>query len=548
MDYKNAGVDIEAGYKSVELMKKYVQGTMRPEVLTNLGGFSGAFSLKKFMTMENPTLVSGTDGVGTKLKVAFLMDKHDTVGIDCVAMCVNDIACAGGEPLFFLDYIACGKNFPEKIASIVSGVAEGCKQSEAALIGGETAEMPGFYPEDEYDLAGFAVGIVDEKDLITGKDIKAGDVLVGIASSGIHSNGYSLVRKVFPMEKEALNEYREELGKTLGEALLTPTKIYVKALKAVKEAGITIKGCSHITGGGFYENIPRMLPDGARAVVKKDSYEVPAIFRLLAKEGDIAEEMMYNTYNMGIGMMLALDPKDAEKAIEALKAVGEEAYVVGSHRSRRKGSNIMLKVAVLVSGGGTNLQAILDAIDSGKITNTEIRVVISNNEGAYALERAKNYGTEGLLLSPKSFETREEFNQKLLEALKEREIDLVVLAGYLVVVPPCVIQEYENRIINIHPSLIPSFCGKGCYGLHVHEKALERGVKVSGATVHFVDEGTDTGPIIMQKPVMVEQGDTPEVLQRRIMEQAEWKILPETINLIANGKVHVDGRVVTIDK
>ena len=337
MDYKKAGVDIEAGYKSVELMKKYVQGTMRPEVLTNLGGFSGAFSLKKFMTMENPTLVSGTDGVGTKLKVAFLMDKHDTVGIDCVAMCVNDIACAGGEPLFFLDYIACGKNLPEKIASIVSGVADGCKQSEAALIGGETAEMPGFYPEDEYDLAGFAVGIVDEKDLITGKDIKAGDVLVGIASSGIHSNGYSLVRKVFPMEKEALNEYREELGKTLGEALLTPTKIYVKALKAVKEAGITIKGCSHITGGGFYENIPRMLPDGARAVVKKDSYEVPAIFRLLAKEGDIAEEMMYNTYNMGIGMMLALDPKDAEKAIEALKAVGEEAYVVGSIEAGEKG-------------------------------------------------------------------------------------------------------------------------------------------------------------------------------------------------------------------
>lgn len=337
MDYKKAGVDIEAGYKSVELMKKYVQGTMRPEVLTNLGGFSGAFSLKKFMTMENPTLVSGTDGVGTKLKVAFLMDKHDTVGIDCVAMCVNDIACAGGEPLFFLDYIACGKNFPEKIASIVSGVADGCKQSEAALIGGETAEMPGFYPEDEYDLAGFAVGIVDEKDLITGKDIKAGDVLIGIASSGIHSNGYSLVRKVFPMKKEALNEYREELGKTLGEALLTPTKIYVKALKAVKEAGITIKGCSHITGGGFYENIPRMLPDGARAVVKKDSYEVPAIFRLLAKEGDIAEEMMYNTYNMGIGMMLALDPKDAEKAIEALKAVGEEAYVVGSIEAGEKG-------------------------------------------------------------------------------------------------------------------------------------------------------------------------------------------------------------------
>lgn len=337
MDYKNAGVDIEAGYKSVELMKKHVQATMRPEVLTGIGGFSGAFSLKKFKDMENPTLVSGTDGVGTKLKLAFLLDKHDTIGIDCVAMCVNDIACAGGEPLYFLDYIACGKNYPEKIATIVSGVAEGCKQSDAALIGGETAEMPGFYPEDEYDLAGFAVGIVDEKDLITGNNIKPGDVLVGIASSGVHSNGYSLVRKVFPMETEALNTYYEELGRTLGEALLEPTKIYVKALRNVREAGVTIKGCSHITGGGFYENIPRMLPDGVKAVVKKDSYEVPAIFRLLAKEGGIAEEMMYNTYNMGIGMMLALDPKDVENALKAIEEAGEKAYIVGEIASGEKG-------------------------------------------------------------------------------------------------------------------------------------------------------------------------------------------------------------------
>ena len=337
MDYKKAGVDIEAGYKSVELMKKHVQATMRPEVLTNIGGFSGAFSLNKFKDMENPTLVSGTDGVGTKLKLAFLLDKHDTIGIDCVAMCVNDIACAGGEPLFFLDYIACGKNFPEKIATIVSGVAEGCLQSDAALIGGETAEMPGFYPEDEYDLAGFAVGIVDQKDLITGKDIKPGDVLVGIASSGVHSNGYSLVRKVFSMEKEDLNTYYDELGRTLGEALLEPTKIYVKALRSVRESGVTIKGCSHITGGGFYENIPRMLPDGVKAVVKKDSYEVPAIFKLLAKEGNIAEEMMYNTYNMGIGMMLALDPKDVEKAMAAIEAAGETAYIVGEIAEGEKG-------------------------------------------------------------------------------------------------------------------------------------------------------------------------------------------------------------------
>lgn len=337
MDYKNAGVDIEAGYRSVELMKEHIKGTMRKEVLTNIGGFSGAFSMEQFKNMEKPTLVSGTDGVGTKLKLAFLLDKHDTVGIDCVAMCVNDIACAGGEPLFFLDYIACGKNEPEKIATIVSGVAEGCKQSGAALIGGETAEMPGFYPVDEYDLAGFAVGVVDEKDLITGKTIKEGDVLIGIASSGIHSNGFSLVRKVFNMTEEALNTYYDSLGTTLGEALIVPTKIYVKALRCVKEAGVTIKGCSHITGGGFYENIPRMLPDGARAVVKKDSYPIPPIFEMLSIDGDVAEEMMYNTFNMGIGMMLAVDKSDADKTIEALKAAGEKAYKVGTIEAGEKG-------------------------------------------------------------------------------------------------------------------------------------------------------------------------------------------------------------------
>ncbi len=329
MDYKKAGVDIEAGYKSVELMKKYVKETMRPEVLGGLGGFSGAFSLSSMKEMEKPTLVSGTDGVGTKLKLAFLLDKHDTVGIDCVAMCVNDIACAGGEPLFFLDYIACGKNYPEKIATIVKGVAEGCKQAGAALIGGETAEMPGFYPEEEYDLAGFAVGIVDEKNLISGRDIQPGDVLVGIASSGVHSNGFSLVRKVFDMTKESLNTYYEELGKTLGEALIEPTKIYVKALKNIKDAGVTIKACSHITGGGFYENIPRMLPEGVRAVVEKDSYEVPAIFKLLQEKGGLEEKMMYNTYNMGLGMVLALDGNQAGQAMEAIRAAGETPYIVG---------------------------------------------------------------------------------------------------------------------------------------------------------------------------------------------------------------------------
>ncbi len=337
MDYKTSGVDIEAGYKSVELMKQHVKATLRPEVMGGLGGFSGAFSMEAIKGMEKPVLLSGTDGVGTKIKLAFLLDKHDTIGIDCVAMCVNDVACAGGEPLFFLDYIACGKNYPEKIAEIVKGVAEGCKQAGAALIGGETAEHPGLMPEDEYDLAGFTVGVADEKDMITGADLKAGDVLIGMASSGVHSNGFSLVRKVFEMTKESLMTYYDELGMTLGEALLAPTRIYVKALKSIKDAGVKVRACSHITGGGFDENIPRMLPDGMHAVVEKNSYEIPAIFTLMQKVGKLDEKMMYNTYNMGLGMILAVDPADVEKTMEAIKAAGETPYVVGHIEAGKKG-------------------------------------------------------------------------------------------------------------------------------------------------------------------------------------------------------------------
>ena len=340
MDYKKAGVDIEAGYKSVELMKKHVKETMRPEVLGGLGGFAGAFDLSAIKNMEEPVLLSGTDGCGTKVKLAFVMDKHDTIGIDAVAMCVNDIACSGGEPLFFLDYIACGKNYPEKIATIVSGVAEGCKQSECALVGGETAEHPGLMPEDDYDLAGFAVGVVDKKDIINGENIKPGDVLVGIASSGVHSNGFSLVRNVFEMNKETLDTYYDELGTTLGEALLAPTRIYVNALKSIREAGVTVKACSHITGGGFYENIPRMLIDGKRAVVEKDSYPVPPIFAMLAKEGDITEEMMYNTFNMGLGMIVAVDPADVDKTMEAIRQAGDAPYVVGKIIDGEKGVDL----------------------------------------------------------------------------------------------------------------------------------------------------------------------------------------------------------------
>ena len=340
MDYRKSGVDIEAGYESVELMKQFVKRTLRPEVLGGIGGFSGAFSLAGIKDMEDPVLLSGTDGVGTKLKIAFLLDRHDTIGIDCVAMCVNDVACAGGEPLFFLDYIACGKNVPEKIATIVSGVAEGCVQAGCALVGGETAEHPGLMPEDEYDLAGFSVGACDRKDLITGDELKPGDVLIGIASSGVHSNGFSLVRNIFEMSKENLTRFYPELGATLGEVLLAPTRIYVKALKSAKEAGVRIHACSHITGGGFYENVPRMLKDGIRAVVKKDSYEVPAIFRLMAEKGEVSEHVMYNTFNMGVGMMVAVDPADVEKTLRAFEAAGETCFVIGECKVGEKGVDL----------------------------------------------------------------------------------------------------------------------------------------------------------------------------------------------------------------
>lgn len=340
MDYRKSGVDIEAGYESVELMKQFVKRTLRPEVLGGIGGFSGAFSLAGIKDMEDPVLLSGTDGVGTKLKIAFLLDRHDTIGIDCVAMCVNDVACAGGEPLFFLDYIACGKNVPEKIATIVSGVAEGCVQAGCALVGGETAEHPGLMPEDEYDLAGFSVGVCNRKDLITGEELKPGDVLIGIASSGVHSNGFSLVRNIFEMSKENLTRFYPELGAPLGEVLLAPTRIYVKALKSAKEAGVRIHACSHITGGGFYENVPRMLKDGIRAVVKKDSYEVPAIFRLMAERGEVSEHVMYNTFNMGVGMMVAVDPADVEKTLRAFEAAGETCFVIGECKAGEKGVDL----------------------------------------------------------------------------------------------------------------------------------------------------------------------------------------------------------------
>ena len=326
--YKAAGVDITAGYKAVELMKSHIAKTMVFGNTSDIGGFGGLFELD-MKGIENPVLVAGTDGVGTKLRMAFLMDKHDTVGIDCVAMCVNDIICAGAKPLFFLDYIACGKNYPEKIAQIVSGVAEGCVQSEAALTGGETAEMPGFYPEDEYDLAGFAVGVVDKAKILDKTSVKEGDVLIALPSSGVHSNGFSLVRKVFDVENSDIKKPLEELGgKSLGETLLTPTRIYVKAVKALLEK-VKVKSIAHITGGGFYENIPRSLPDGIGVRIKREDVRVLPIFDLIAKTGNIPERDMFNTFNMGVGMTVIVSPEDAEKAIEVLKAAGEDAYILG---------------------------------------------------------------------------------------------------------------------------------------------------------------------------------------------------------------------------
>ena len=334
--YKAAGVDVTAGYKAVELMKAHVARTMTAGVMGGIGGFGGAFELD-LTGITKPVLVSGTDGVGTKLKIAFMLDKHDTVGIDCVAMCVNDIICCGAKPLIFLDYIALGKNIPEKVADIVKGVADGCVETGCALVGGETAEMPGFYPVDEYDLAGFSVGVVDKDKMINPENVQPGDVLIALPSSGVHSNGFSLVRKIFSMDADTLNTYHEELGKTLGEALLAPTRIYVKALREVKEAGVRVKACSHITGGGFYENIPRMLPEGKHAVIRKDSYEVPAIFQMMAREGKVEEQMMYNTYNMGIGMIVAVDPADVDKTIAAMKAAGDTPYIVGEIKDGEKG-------------------------------------------------------------------------------------------------------------------------------------------------------------------------------------------------------------------
>ena len=418
--YAAAGVDIEAGYQGVKMMNRYVQRTLTADVISDLGGFGGLFSLD-LHGLEKPVLVSGTDGVGTKQRIAQLMDRHNTVGIDCVAMCVNDIICCGAKPLFFLDYIAIGKNIPEKVVSLVSGVSEGCVRAGCALIGGETAEHPGTMKPDDYDLAGFAVGVVDRDKILDKDKMQPGDVVIALPSSGLHSNGYSLVRKVFDVENADLGQYYGELGCALGEELLRPTKIYVRPVLAAIEAA-DIRGISHITGGG------------------------------------------------------------------------------------------------------TNLQALLDAQRDGKMPHGEIVLVVSSRAGAYALTRAENAGVAARVLTPSC--GQEPFENELSVLLREQEIDLILLAGFTVILSAEFTKQWPRRILNVHPSLIPAFCGKGMYGLRVHEAALARGVKVTGATVHFVNEIPDGGEILLQKAVEIAPDDTPETLQRRVMEQAEWQMLP----------------------
>ena len=529
--YRDAGVNIEAGYEGVKLMKKHVQRTMIPGVVSDIGGFGGLFA-PDLTGMSEPVLVSGTDGVGTKQRIAQLMNKHDSVGIDCVAMCVNDIICCGAKPIFFLDYIAIGKNEPEKVATLVSGVAEGCVQSGCALIGGETAEHPGTMSADDYDLAGFAVGIVDRAKIIDHDRMRPGDVVIALTSSGIHSNGYSLVRKVFNVEHADLGAYVDELGCTLGEELLRPTKIYVKPVLAAMDVA-DVHGVSHITGGGFYENIPRCIPDGLCAKIDKSSLRTPPIFSMLQRMGSIPEHDMFNTYNMGVGMTMIVAKDDADKALAALKENGQDAYVIGEVVSGGREGRTMLKsarIAVFVSGGGTNLQALLDAQRDGKIPHGEIALVISSQACAYALERAEKANVPAHTV-PSSL-IQHDFEAAIELLLEQYKIDVIVLAGFLSILSENFTKKWPRRILNIHPSLIPSFCGRGMYGLKVHEAALARGVKVTGATVHFVNEIPDGGEIILQKAVEIEEGDTPETLQRRVMEQAEWKLLPRATELV----------------
>lgn len=618
--YREAGVDIEAGNRAVERMKRHVQSTFRPEVLSGLGGFGALFRLDTARYRE-PVLVSGSDGVGTKLLLAQALDRHGTIGIDAVAMCVNDVVVQGAEPLFFLDYLALGKVIPEKVEQIVAGVAEGCRQAGCALIGGETAEMPGMYAPEEYDIAGFAVGVVEADKLVDGRRIRAGDRLIGLASNGLHSNGFSLVRHLL-LEKAGF-DLRQPLdalgGRELGEVLLTPTRIYVKTVLRLLERH-DIKGMAHITGGGFLENIPRILPQGLGAEIWLGTWPVPPVFRLLAQVGQLSQAECYRTFNMGIGLVLAVAPEEAETVLEAAHGLGEEAFLIGqvvpgkgvrlvegqgngagngetreitkgctggiaegnrkgitkdipesisesvterlaegigdgiteSNRECNREGNIgenrqgirelaaevytsLPRLAVFASGNGSNFQALADACRNGEIP-ARIALLVTDRPDCTAVERARRLSIPVLALRPKDFPDKAAYELQILNRLQEEAVDWVVLAGYMRLVGPTLLSAYEGKMINLHPSLLPAFPGKDAIG-----QAWRHGVKVTGVTIHFVDEGMDTGPIFMQEPVPVEPGDTLESLEERI-HRVEHRLLVEAVRRLVSRPVEARER------
>src|SRR6266545_471692 len=506
LTYRDAGVDIDEGDRLVELIKPLARPTLRPEVLAGIGGFGGLFALdaKKY---REPVLVSGTDGVGTKLKVAFAANRHGTVGQDLVAMCVNDVAVVGAEPLFFLDYFATGKLSAEQGAEVVKGIAEGCRLAGCALIGGETAELPGFYAKGEYDLA-----------------VVPGDLVIGVAASGVHSNGYSLARKAL-LDRHPLDAKLDGLGgRTLADALLEPTRIYAKDVLAILEK-VPVRSFAHVTGGGLPGNVPRNLPDGTRAVVDERRWPRPAIFDVIEREGEVPRDEMYRTFNMGLGLVAVVAPQDEAATHAVLRARGLEAWTVG-----------------------TNLQAILDGCAARRIS-AELAVVVSNVPGAGALERARRAGVATEVLPSKGVADREAYDLRLVEVLRAHRVDLVCLAGYMRIVTPAFLRAFGPsaatrgcpRVVNVHPGLLPSFPG-----LHAQRQCVEYGARFAGCTVHFVDEGTDTGPVIVQTVVPVEPGDSEEALARRILEQ-EHRIYAQAIQWYAEGRLSVDGRRVLVD-
>lgn len=549
LTYKASGVDIDAGEKLVDRIKKFAVLTNRSGVMDTLGGFGALFDLHA-AGYEKPILVSGTDGVGTKLRVALECKKFDTVGIDLVAMCVNDILVQGAEPLFFLDYFACGSLNVDLAAEVIQGIASGCRESGCALVGGETAEMPGMYHSDDFDLAGFAVGAVNREAILPRmRDMKEGDVLIGLPSSGVHSNGFSLVRKLVSKLGLSFNDPAPfDPDVSLGHALLTPTKLYVKALLPVVKAGL-IKGLAHITGGGLINNIPRIMPKNFAADLDARNWKVPPVFEWIQREGKVSDEDMLSTFNCGLGMVCIVEPRDAVYILNLIHTNGipdasfigklekRESEAVIVHNFEPKASLVPRKprkrVAVLISGSGTNLQSLIDKC-ADKRFPAEIVLVISNIAGVAGLDRAKKAGIEALVI-PHAGKKRVAFDMDVHAVLLEKKIDIVCLAGFMRIVSKEFVDLWEGKLINIHPSLLPSFPG-----MHTHEDALNAGVKVHGCTIHFVDAGVDTGAIILQEAVAVLPGDTPTVLQERVKVQAEHKIYPLALELLASGRVVYD--------